>query len=71
MAELECQVKLAEQYKANLDTVQLFHSKCQEEAGKLRTQLLTKDTDLTRVLTALQLASSQVGVASDLSIMCA
>ena len=58
--ELECQVKLAEQYKASLDTVQQLHCKCQEEVGRMRTQLVAKETDLSRALTALQLTSSQV-----------
>lgn len=63
MAELDSQVKLAEQYKASLETVQQLHCKCQEEAGRLRALLLAKETDLSRVLTTLQLTSSQVGVA--------
>lgn len=58
-------MKLAEQYKANMDTVQQIHCKCQEEGGKMRALLLGKETDLANVLTALQLASSQVGVASN------
>lgn len=64
LAELDSQVKLAEQYKASLDTVQQLHCKCQEQAGRLRAQLLSKETDLSRVLTTLQLTSSQVGVAT-------
>ena len=64
VVELECQVKLAEQYKASLDTVQQLHCKCQEEAGKMRSQLLAKEADLSHVLTALQLTATQVGVAS-------
>lgn len=64
MAELDCQVKLAEQYKSNLDAVQHIHCKSQEEAGKMKGVLLAKETDLSRMLTAVQLASNQVGVAS-------
>ncbi len=60
VVELECQVKLAEQYKTSLATVQQLHCKCQEEAAKMRSQLLAKETDLSRMLTALQLTSTQV-----------
>ena len=60
MAELDSQVKLAEQYKASLETVQQLHCRCQEEAGRLRAVLLAKETDLARVLTTLQLTASQV-----------
>ena len=59
-AELDSQVKLAEQYKANLSTVQELHCNSQEEAGRLRGQLLAKETQLSRMLTTLQLTSSQV-----------
>lgn len=60
MAELDSQVKLTEQYKANLSTVQQLHCNCQEEAGRLRGQLLAKETQLSRMLTTLHLTSSQV-----------
>lgn len=60
-AELDCQAKLADQYKASLDTVQQIHCRCQEEGGRLRSQLHAKETDLARVMTAMQVASSQVG----------
>lgn len=59
-AELDSQVKLAEQYKANLSTLQQLHCNCQEEAGRLRGRLLDKETQLSRMLTTLQLTSSQV-----------
>ena len=58
--ELECQVKLAEQYKTNLENVQQLHFKCREEAGKLRAVLLSKETELSRMLMTLQVTAGQV-----------
>ena len=60
VVELQCQVKLAQQYKTNLDDVRLLHSNCHEEAGHMRSELISKETDLARMLTALQVAAAEV-----------
>lgn len=60
VVELECQVKLAQQYKTNLDSVRLLHSNCHDEAGRMRSELISKETNLARMFTALKVAASQV-----------
>ena len=71
VAELQAQVASARQERAKaehhmsdhqvqLETLQQLHAQCQEEAEKLRAVLESKEEELSRMLTTLQVASAQV-----------
>ena len=62
MEELKAQLELAKEYKANLDDVKRLHSSCNDEANRMRSDLISKETQLARMLTALQVTSKQVKV---------
>ena len=71
VAELQAQVASAKQEKeevehhvsdhgAQLEALQRLHAQCREEAEKLKAVLESKEEELSRMLTALQVASAQV-----------
>ena len=73
VAELQAQVASARQERAEaehhlsdhqvqLETLQRLHAQCQEEAEKLRAVLESKEEELSRMLTMLQVAAAQVCV---------
>ena len=73
VAELQAQVASAKQERAEaehhlsdhqvqLETLQRLHAQCQEEAEKLRAVLESKEEELSRMLTMLQVAAAQVCV---------
>ena len=73
VAELQAQVASARQERAEaehhmsdhqvqLETLQRLHAQCQEEAEKLRAVLESKEEELSRILTTLQVAAAQVCV---------
>ena len=73
VAELQSQIaatqkerKRAEQltstYDGQVKKLQELHCQCQEEAGKMKALLETKEAELSRMLTALQISAAQVCV---------
>ena len=71
VAELQAQVASARQERAEaehhmsdhqvqLESLQRLHAQCQEEAEKLRAVLESKEEELSRMLTTLQVAAAQV-----------
>lgn len=50
----------AADYKNQLQTLSQLHSQCEGEAGKLRRLLESKEAQLSKMLTALQIAAAQV-----------
>ena len=54
--------QLTSSYDGQVKKLKELHCHCQEEAGKLKALLETKEAELSRMLTALQISAAQVGV---------
>lgn len=51
---------LTSSYDGQVKKLKELHCQCQEEAGKLKALLETKEAELSRMLTALQISAAQV-----------
>ena len=54
--------QLTSSYDGQVKKLKDLHCQCQEEAGKLKALLETKEAELSRMLTALQISAAQVCV---------
>jgi predicted secreted protein len=54
--------QLTSSYDGQMKKLKELHCQCQEDAGKLKALLKTKEAELSRMLTALQISAAQVCV---------
>lgn len=54
--------QLTSSYDGQMKKLKELHCQCQEEAGKLKALLETKEAELSRMLTALQISAAQVSL---------
>lgn len=62
--------QLTSSYDGQVKKLKELHCQCQEEAGKLKALLETKEAELSRMLTALQISAAQVSLIPPPLILC-
>ena len=62
--------QLTTSYDGQVKKLKELHCQCQEEAGKLKALLETKEAELSRMLTALHISAAQVGCVCGVVCVC-